>query len=177
MNFAQLEHVIRAAASISDDLDIAIFGSQAILATEPAAPAIMLRSIEADVWPMNHPERWEVIDGAMGEGSLFHETFGYYAQGIEERTAVLPTGWRHRLVLVSSDNTRGARGWALDAHDLVVSKLIAGRDKDLDFAEAAIRAGLVDPQLLSMRLEQTPVDAELRALTKARIDRISRAAG
>ena len=35
--------------------------------------------------------------GAIGESSMFHDTFGYYAQGVLETTAVLPTGWRARL--------------------------------------------------------------------------------
>jgi hypothetical protein len=30
-------------------------------------------------------------------------------------------------------NTGGAVGWCLEAHDLAVSKLIAGRAKDLEF--------------------------------------------
>jgi hypothetical protein len=28
-----------------------------------------------------------------------HETFGYYAQGVSVTTAVLPAGWRERLVM------------------------------------------------------------------------------
>lgn len=33
-----------------------------------------------------------MIDGSIGELSPFHETFGYYAQGVDETTAVLPEG-------------------------------------------------------------------------------------
>jgi hypothetical protein len=29
------------------------------------------------------PFRNSLIDGAIGEGSMFHETFGYYAHGVE----------------------------------------------------------------------------------------------
>jgi hypothetical protein len=173
VNRRQLEHVIRAAASIADDPDIAIFGSQAILASHPDAPAAMLRSTEADVWPMNHPERWEVIDGAIGEGSPFHETFGYYAQGIEERTAVLPRGWRPRLVLLCNENTRQARGWALEPHDLVVAKLIAGRDKDLAFAAVAMAAELVRAATLLTRLAETAVDPARRELVAQRVRRMA----
>lgn len=171
----QLEHIIRAAAAVADDPDIVVFGSQAILASVPDAPAAMLRSMEADVWPRNHPERWELIDGALGEGSLFHETFGYYAQGIEERTAVLPSGWQQRLVLVCNENTRFTCGWALEAHDLIVSKLIAGREKDVDYAEAAVAAGLVQVGELALRLATTTLDAEVRALALRRIDSLRNA--
>ena len=34
----------------------------------------------------------DLIDGAIGEASMFHDTFGYYAQGVVETTAVLPEG-------------------------------------------------------------------------------------
>ena len=34
----------------------------------------------------------------IGELSLFHELNGYYAEGVHIDTAILPTGWRDRLV-------------------------------------------------------------------------------
>ena len=43
--------------------------------------------MEADLYPRNRPERADLIDGAIGEGSHFHQQFGYYAQGVGERTA------------------------------------------------------------------------------------------
>jgi len=39
----------------------------------------------------------------------------------------------------------------LDAHDLVVAKLVAGRPKDHEFATALIRGGLVDVAVLEAR--------------------------
>jgi len=75
---ADLEHLIRAASTIADDDELVIVGSQAVLAQFPDAPEEMLRSDEADIYPKNKPERWDLIDGAIGELSAFHETFGYY---------------------------------------------------------------------------------------------------
>jgi hypothetical protein len=75
----------------------------------------MLRSDEADIYPRNKPERRELIDGAIGELSPFHDTFGYYAQGVEEGVATLPNGWKSRLISLSSAGTRGATGYCLDA--------------------------------------------------------------
>jgi len=49
--------------------------------------------------------RAELIEGAIGEGSLFHDTFGYYANGVGYDTAVLPKGWEKRLVPVRSADT------------------------------------------------------------------------
>lgn len=132
MTRLQLEHIIRAAAMIANDDDIIVAGSQAILGQFPDAPAEVLISREAGVYPMHHPDRADLIDGSMGDGSPFHRHFGY-ADGVGEDTSVLPQGWRSRLIRVESENTRGARGWCLEVHDLAIAKHVAGREKDIDF--------------------------------------------
>lgn len=90
MTQAQLEHLLRAAADIVDDDTIVVIGSQAILGQFPDVPASMRASTEADLWPLHHPERADLIEGTIGELSPFHQTFGYYAQGVGEETARLP---------------------------------------------------------------------------------------
>ena len=135
----QLEHVIRAAAQIVDDDELIIVGSQALLGQFPDAPSTLLMSEEADVFPKNKPELADLIDGTIGELSPFHDAFGYYAHGVSEKTAVLPDGWKDRLIPLYNDNTRGATGWCLEIHDLIISKLVAGREKDLDYAQEAAR--------------------------------------
>lgn len=177
MKRRELEHLIRAAADIADDDEIVIVGSQAVLGQFPDAPADLLVSVEADLFPRNRPERADLIDGSIGEGSPFHATFGYYAQGVGETTAVLPRGWRDRLVPIRNQNTRGATGWCIDTHDLVVSKLIAGREKDLDFCAAAAAHGLVGEATVRARLADTDVAADVRPLVEARIGRMFRGAG
>jgi hypothetical protein len=84
----QLEHVIRAAATIADDDEIVVVGSR--------------------------PEPADLIDGSIGEGSMFHEAFGYYAKGVAPTTAVLADGWEQRAVPVKGPGTRGATGCPLD---------------------------------------------------------------
>ncbi len=122
MKRGELEHVIRAACQIADDDELIIIGSQSILGAAPDAPASLLVSNEADVYPKNHPDRADLVDGTIGEGSPFHDTFGYYAQGVGEETAILPRGWKTRLVPVRNANTRDCTGWCLEPHDLVVAK-------------------------------------------------------
>ena len=158
MRRSDLEHIIRAAADISDDNEIVVIGSQAVLGQFPDAPPELCVSMEADVFPRNHPERWNVIDGSIGELSPFHETFGYYAQGVEETTAVLPAGWKERLIPVRNANTRGATGLCLEIHDLLISKYVAGREKDRRFARAAARHRLADRTMLLQRLKSTQLD-------------------
>jgi len=169
VNRAQLEHVIRAAAAIAGDDEIIVVGSQSILGQFPAPPAELCVSMEADVYPRNKPELADLIDGSIGELSPFHTTFGYYAQGVAPETARLPSGWETRLVPVTNANTHGATGWCLEIHDLVLSKYIAGREKDVEFVEAAARHGLVDGDLLLQRLPTMQVEAARLKLAEQRI--------
>src|SRR5947209_8051384 len=148
MTRSQLEHIIRAAGTIANAEDLVIIGSQAVLGQFPAAPPELLVSNEADVFPSRNPERSDLIDSTIGEGSPFQREFGYYAHGVSEATAILPAGWRDRLVLVSGENTRGIRGWCLDVHDLAIAKYVAGREKDRDFTRALARHGLVSREVL-----------------------------
>ena len=172
MTREQLEHIIRAAADIADDEEIMIVGSQAILGQFPQAPAELLVSNEADVYPKHKPERAELIDGSIGEGSPFHDTFGYYAHGVGPETATLPEGWENRLVPVRNENTRGATGWCLETHDLAASKLIAGRPRDIEFVGCLVRHRLADPGKIEARLDSTPADPEILALARSRLKRL-----
>ncbi|CAN5797147.1 hypothetical protein BH20VER1_BH20VER1_00560 [soil metagenome] len=173
MNRQQLEHIIRAAAANADTRDVVIIGSQAILGTYPDAPEELLVSLEADVFPKECPERSILIDGAIGERSVFHETFGYYAHGVDETTAILPEGWRERLVRVENENTRGAIGWCLEPHDLAVSKLAAGRPKDLEFVAALLRHRLVGADSIRERLAQTDFEDACRDLCITTLKRLA----
>jgi len=165
----QLEHVIRAAATIADDDEIVVIGSQAVLGQFPQAPPDLTVSNEADVYPKNHPERADLIDGSIGEGSPFHDTFGYYAQGVGRDTAVLPAGWEERVVRVQNANTRGACGLCLEIHDLVLSKYVPFRDKDARFTRAAAAAGLVKRETLEERLTTMTLEDPIRRAISARI--------
>ncbi len=89
MNRSQLEHIIRAASAISGDDEIVVICSQSIHAQIRNPPPIAFVSEEARVYPRNFPERADAIDGAIGELSRFHETFGYYAHGVTPATADL----------------------------------------------------------------------------------------
>jgi hypothetical protein len=170
----QLEHLIRAAADIADDDEIVVIGSQAILGQFPEAPESMRVSTEADLYPKNHPERAEVIEGSIGELSPFHETFGYYAQGVGEETARLPSGWKDRLVVIQNENTRGVKGLCLEVHDLLISKAIAGREKDLAFLQDAAQHDLADRETLLRRIETVEVEPALQASARAAIERAFR---
>ena len=171
MKRSELEHLIRAAGTIADDAEIIVVGSQSILGQFPDAPKSLLASAEADLFPQNHPDRADLIDGSIGEGSQFHQEFGYYAQGVDERTATLPRAWRSRLVRISNPNTRGIAGLCLEVHDLAISKYVAGREKDRDFTRELARHAMTHFATLNERLAETIVSDELRPIVAARIRR------
>jgi hypothetical protein len=169
MTRQQLEHLIRAASVIADDDELIVVGSQSILGSYPSAPDSLLVSVEADIYPKNHPERADLIDGTIGELSPFHDTYGYYAQGVGPTTAVLPKGWDERLVPIRNENTRWATGLCLELHDLLLAKHVAGRDKDLRFIRDAVAQGWVDRRLLEQRLPTLAITIEHRELIARRI--------
>ena len=170
MKRSQLEHLIRAAGTIADDKDIVVIGSQAILASVPSPPPELVKSIEADLFPMSHPERGDLIDGAIGEASQFHDTYGYYAQGVGPETAILPAGWRARLRKLAGPATQGVTGHCLDPHDLALAKYAAGRPKDRDFNRVLIQHRYVRPPRLLKLLEDMPIDGARRAAIRKQIE-------
>jgi hypothetical protein len=173
MQRPQLEHIIRAAAGITGAKEFVIIGSQAVLGQFPNSPDELLVSIEADLFSLHNPADADLIDGSIGEGSPFHQTFGYYAHGVAEETAILPSGWKERLIPVQNENTGGGKGLCLEVHDLAVSKLVAGREKDLDFVQTLLRHHLAKAELIRERLPATNISLERRELCLARLQKIS----
>lgn len=172
MNRSQLEHVIRAAADATYQYEIVIVGSQSILGSHPHAPAALLLSMEADVFPLGAEELSDDIDGAIGEHSLIHETHGYYAQGVDSRTSILPTNWRERLVRVQNENTNGRIGWCLDPVDLFLAKCVAWREKDREFNKVLLAEKIVRADDVASRLTEMPLDPSGILRLEARIKRL-----
>lgn len=163
MNRTQLEHAIRAACEVVHDTELFVFGSQAILGQYPDAPPDLRGSIEVDVQPVNHPERVDQIDGALGELSQFHQTHGFYVHGISLESATLPAGWEERTVSVMHPvRTKGKTGHCVEAHDLAASKLFAYRPKDRDFVRTLLAEDLISSNTLELRIRGLPIDPEAK---------------
>ncbi len=176
MTRAQLEHLLRASASVlidsgslSSPLELVVIGSQAILGQYPQPPAELVRSMEADLYPLREPELADAIDGAIGELSAFHDTYGYYAQGVGPETATLPAKWIDRVIPVQSEATGQAVGLCLEVHDLAISKYTAGREKDLSFTFNLARHGLTRRSVLLERLKNTALPDVIRKIVRQRI--------
>jgi len=170
MTRSELEHLIRASGAIADDDELIIIGSQSILAQFPEAPATLRASMETDLYPRNKPELADLVDGSIGEGSYFHEQFGYYAQGVGPNTAVLPVGWDDRLARIDNENTNGIAGLCLDVHDLAISKYVAGRPKDRAFTRELARQMMTKRKTLKQRLNATNISPKERTRISSVID-------
>ncbi len=172
MKIHELEHILRAAGAITQEEVLVVIGSQSILGALPDAPEELLRSIEADVYPFKAPEKADLIDGSIGERSPFHDTFGYYAHGVGPETAYLPYRWLSRTIEINNSNTRGVTGLCLHPVDLAISKLLAGRPKDLDFVRILVSEEIITLDLLQeVSIELT---ADQRALVEERVPQILR---
>lgn len=157
MKRSELAIAIKAATEIVRQDQVLVIGSQSILGSfdENELPAIATFSIEIDIAPL-HDDGDETVatllDGQAGEWSNFHETHGFYIQGVGSRTAILPQGWKTRLVSVVPPGAPQRVGLCLDPVDLCVAKLVANREKDLVFVDALIGASLVAAAGLRARI-------------------------
>lgn len=162
MNRQQLAHLLRAACQIANDPEVLVLGSQSILGTydEDDLPAAATASMEADIAFLSDGAdraKADAVDGSIGEMTTFQAAYGVYAEGISVETAVLPDGWRERLLTWDLESSYPARPLFLERHDLAVAKLVAGRvDKDYPFVLALLEAGMLDPALLRERAAMLP---------------------
>ncbi len=153
MNRLQVEHVLRAAAAITQETSFFVVGSQAILMAFPHAPAELLVSRELDLFPALHPEKADLIDGAIGAMSSFDQTFGYHADGVGPDPAVLPSDWRDREQFHYIGDVTVI---CPEVHDLAVPKCVAGREKDADFIRALLKHKMIKLDVLLDRIELLP---------------------
>jgi len=142
----ELAHVLRASAAISNETSFVLVGSQAVLLLLEQPPADLLASTEIDLYPALHPEKADLIDGAIGAHSTFHDTFGYHVDGVGPETASLPPDWMSRAVLTYFGEITAI---CPDLHDLAASKCAAGRPQDADFVRILLAGHFVElPTLL-----------------------------
>jgi hypothetical protein len=142
MTLEQFDHVCRAATAIAGVKRIYAFGANAIVPwLAQAGHSIPLSGVEPsqDVDVTTGDVKLDLlIDGAIGELSAFDKTFSVYAHSVDFALFQAPVNWRQRI---------GKRIEPVSCveiivphpHDLIISKLIAGRPKDFDFAVSVAR--------------------------------------
>src|ERR1700692_4768933 len=161
MKKREVDHVLRAAGRITGEKQSIIIGSQSLHGKYPDLPDSFVKSFEVDLMASKNADRTEWLK-VIGLYSPFHDSFGYYADPVDHKTATLPKGWKSRLVNLPDGDTEGVRGLCLDPHDLAIVKYVARREKDLIFTRELAQRGIVSQERLLSLLDQTPVDEEAR---------------
>jgi hypothetical protein len=169
MKKQQVDHVLRAAGRITGEKQFVIIGSQSLHGKHPDVADEIVLSFEVDLI-LKNPDQTELLN-EIGVASPFHQSFGYYADPVDSATAVLPRGWKGRLVNLPPGDTEGVKGLCLEPHDLAIAKYVARRDKDVAFTRELAQRGIVSRERLLALLEQTPVSAEVRERMRGDIAR------
>lgn len=153
MEKSDLFELIEAVRGILIDELPVIVGSQATFALTDDPPEIALESVECDflIHGDGSSDLRDRINDELGVLTPFQREKGYFADALGLATVVLAKGWQDRLQpLFNAENEIVA--YCLEIHDVATSKLIAGRDKDLDFLFRAISMDLVSPPILVGRI-------------------------
>ena len=169
MKKSEVEHVLRAAGLIVGETQFIIIGSQSIHAKYPDRFSGAAISVELDIIAKNKPDRTELLN-VIGVDSPFHYMYGYYADPVDEKTAMLPKGWMGRLVNLKVDNTEGVAGLCLEPHDLLISKYYARREKDIAFNREVVGSGLVEKNRLLELVSMTSVTDDVKERMCANIE-------
>jgi hypothetical protein len=173
MRRRELQHIILEVGERFALTDVFIVGSSAILAVlpdPPEGPLTITRDVDV-IPPEDEDERIaEQISFVIGEASSFDAEYGYHAQGVSMKTPTYaPRDWQSRTIDVTVGNTVAH---CMEPHDLILSKLGAGRDKDLEFARAVAMLGLVEQPVLLTLLPLVSTTADHLRLIAARISAI-----
>jgi hypothetical protein len=122
-----------------------------------------------DIIAKNKPDQTDLLN-VIGVDSPFHEMYGYYADPVDEKTAMLPKGWMGRLVNLKVSDTDGVAGLCLDPHDLLISKYHAQCEKDIAFNREVINSRLIQKDRLLELVDLTPVPDGVKDRMRASIE-------
>ena len=153
MEKSDLFDLIDAVQSILIDELPVIVGSQATFALTDDPPEIAQESVECDflIFGSGKSDLRDRVNNELGVLTPFQREKGYYADALGLATVVLASGWQDRLQpLLGPENKIIA--YCLEIHDVAISKLIAGREKDHAFLLDAFSRELLLPAILIERL-------------------------
>ena len=137
-----------------------IVGASAVIARlHGNISAPMTMTAEVDIYAFdaqNVEDLSDMIDANIGQDSLFHSTFGYYADGVSPETAKMPTDWLTRAVRYNPPEAPGVTAILPDVNDIALAKLVAWREKDIDWLESGIKSGILSLDLMRERSISMP---------------------
>lgn len=157
MTRRELQVALRAAAQVARQSEFILIGSQAIHACCRHPPAEVLVSQECDLYPRTHPQTADRLAAELGRKSAFARRHGFYVDVVTPHLASLPEGWEKRLKPL---RVGPVTAFCLEVHDLLISKLAAGRLKDLELVGAALKLRLGKIATLRRRITSLPLESE-----------------
>jgi hypothetical protein len=165
MQREKFQYLIGRAAEVCARRELVVFGSQAVHAITESPPMEVLVSEECDIWLRDEPEISACLAREMGKDSAFAKSAGVYADPVPPDLPFVPSGWEERLVTMTVDDVMVR---CLEIHDLIVSKLSAGRLKDYEFIAAVLMAKLAQLYEVQRRILTFP-DPHTQAVLLARL--------
>jgi hypothetical protein len=157
----ELKDTLRAAGRVAGEREFFIIGSQAVHAHCKRPPAEVLLSQECDLYPRTQPQAATLLERKLGRNSGFARKHGFYVDVVTPDIASLPEGWQKRVKPLRVGRITAG---CLEIHDLLASKLAAGRLKDLELAGAVLKLRLARVRTLRVRLAKLfPVSAREQA--------------
>lgn len=130
-----------------------IAGSQAVHAVTDVLPEIARRSVECDLlYAGGKADIRALVNKEFGVLTAYQDETGHYADAVGLATIILPTGWEERLVPLEDENGE-LIAQCVEIHDVAISKLIAGRQKDFEFIDALLILNLIDLDVFLTRLD------------------------
>lgn len=145
MRKEQLFDLVRRVSKLTNISEPKIVGSHSLFAVTDRVPAIVSQSVEADfLLSEGGIAAIQIVNNELGVTSNFYDNYGYHADGLGLATVVLVPGWQERLQPLK-DESGNVVAQCLEPHDVAVSKLMAGREKDFTFINA-----LLDRQFISL---------------------------
>jgi hypothetical protein len=157
MKRSELQTALRAAARIARQSEFILIGSQAIHAHCRRPPAEVLLSQECDLYPRTHPQVANLMDTELGRNSAFARRHGFYVDVVTPDLATLPEGWEKRL---TPFRVGRITAFCLELHDLLASKLAAGRLKDLELVGAVLKLRLGKAPILRRRIAKFSLESD-----------------
>ena len=168
MRINNVDHILRAAGEVTGQTRFVLIGSAAVIAWQRVVPPEMAMTREVDLFAMDAEDidaTSEELDGSLGQGSSFDETFGYYCDGVGAETAILPTDWMSRAMTYQSPDAPGITAIIPEPDDIALAKLCAWRPKDIDWLVAAASSAIINLDAMRARLGTMPARAgDIRTL-------------
>jgi hypothetical protein len=161
MNVGRIDHLLRAAANVTGQNNFVLVGSASVIVRRKlrrkSIPADMTITQEIDIYAPfadDIESMSQMIDTNIGQGSRFHDEFGYYGDGVSPTTAKMPTDWQARAIEYRGAGSPSVVAVVPEENDVALAKLAAWRDKDQDWLARGVNYGILSLKTMSSRLDR-----------------------